>query len=408
MTMLEIEELGLRLARIDRHLIEVLALRIGKGSLSEAVAESKRQKVGAVFPIKRPEIEEQRLALVEHWAKKLGLDPNYAASVLNGIIAESCRIQAMYMYEHIHDKKRVDETDETAVWKFYRRELLRLTKAVASSYDENYATDFFGSEVYVEFEREKIAKAISDLSDNDLAIDLGCATGRQAISLASHFQRVVGYDISPAMLTQARAKKKTAGCQNVVFKKADLEIGIPEEDNSVSFVVMSLGTTSDIRNMAGLMSEIKRVLKSDGRFVLSFYNANSLLSKFDFLPWPVPLAAMIDNKRHCLEVHFKQELFFIYAQPRSVQEIESILFENQLLVDTTLTHPTVSSVLPTDILSTEIFGFYNGGIKDTRRIEGMPKVSENVEAKSSLINLDEILASSPLNLGAYLLVIGHK
>jgi SAM-dependent methyltransferase/chorismate mutase len=413
MSDLTISELSWRLSRIDHHMVRVLAMRVGKGSLSEAVAQAKRSdKKSAVFAIKNPKREEERLAMVETWAKRYGLDPNYAAAVLVGIIAESCKIQAMFMHDHQGDDPSLDLDNPEVVKQYYLDHLLQLTARIAPTYDEQYANDLFGSEAYIQFERGEIAKAIDGLEDTGLALDLGCATGQHALRLGKAFDKVVGYDISPDMLVQAEKAKKAAGANgNVSFNLSDLEFSLPEKDSSVSFVVMSLGTASDIRNLDGLLAEIRRILKPGGRFALSFYNSNSLLAQIGFCPWPVPLAAMVDQDRHCLEVHIGTELFEVYARSYSVAEVRAKLDEQGLSPDKVFTHPTVSSILPDDLFSTELFHDYDEGIKDTRRLGVTTKIHEKPDTtgvKNSLRQLDESLATSPLEQGAYILVIGGK
>jgi 2-polyprenyl-3-methyl-5-hydroxy-6-metoxy-1,4-benzoquinol methylase len=49
------------------------------------------------------------------------------------------------------------------------------------------------------------------------ALDFGCGIGRVTIPLAEHFDEVVGVDVAPAMLEQARSNSAAAGCENVQF-----------------------------------------------------------------------------------------------------------------------------------------------------------------------------------------------
>ncbi len=401
---INLKKLSHRLARVDRHLLATLAVRIGKASLSDLVAQAKRKTDGPVYPVLRKSVEDQRLALAEKWAGDLGLDPDYAATVIFGAISESCREQAMYMHQHLNDVN-LDEDDPEAVWQFQRSELLRLTEAVAEKYDQMNA-DFFGTTLYLKFEQGEIARTIDGLDDLGLALDLGCATGTKALMLGRHFQQVIGYDISPKMIQRAVNKSNHSG--NVSFKVADLEDGIPQADSSVSLALMNLGTASDIRQIDQLLVEIKRVLKPSGKFILSFYNADSLLSQLGFLPWPASLAAMVDSDKRCLEVHFEKKVFLIHARPYSVKEVEKLLKRHGLATEKTLTHPTVSAILPEGILFTEEFNAYGKIIKGSRCRSAKTKKTYNAKVKKSLDKLDKELATSSLNLGAYIIVVGGK
>jgi ubiquinone/menaquinone biosynthesis C-methylase UbiE len=51
-------------------------------------------------------------------------------------------------------------------------------------------------------------------------VDFGAGTGEVAIALAGHCRRVVGIEVSPAMLAVARAEAQAAGAANVEFVRA--------------------------------------------------------------------------------------------------------------------------------------------------------------------------------------------
>jgi SAM-dependent methyltransferase len=53
------------------------------------------------------------------------------------------------------------------------------------------------------------------------ALDHGCGVGRLTLPLAERFAAVVGLDISPSMLAEARANARRAGVSNVEFEPAD-------------------------------------------------------------------------------------------------------------------------------------------------------------------------------------------
>jgi 2-polyprenyl-3-methyl-5-hydroxy-6-metoxy-1,4-benzoquinol methylase len=49
------------------------------------------------------------------------------------------------------------------------------------------------------------------------ALDFGCGVGRVTIPLADHFGEVVGIDIAPTMIQQARSRAAATGQRNVAF-----------------------------------------------------------------------------------------------------------------------------------------------------------------------------------------------
>jgi chorismate mutase len=87
-----LEQLGVLLAKIDRHLIMTLKKRM---ELAHKVEEYKslEEKDPNKQTIIRPNVETERLQAFSKLAEKVGLSPDFARVILWAIIAESCRIQ---------------------------------------------------------------------------------------------------------------------------------------------------------------------------------------------------------------------------------------------------------------------------------------------------------------------------
>jgi SAM-dependent methyltransferase len=94
-------------------------------------------------------------------------------------------------------------------------------------------------------------------------LDAACGTGRQAAFLAKQGCKVIGVDLSTAMLNVARQKLK---------KKADLRLGdlyhLPLEVAEVDAAVCSLALTH-LPDLKAPMAELRRVLRPGGQLVLS-------------------------------------------------------------------------------------------------------------------------------------------
>lgn len=405
----KLRRIGHRLGRIDHHLLNVIAHRVGAGSLSEAVAAAKTEKMLLLGEkgtpgLKRKKVEAERLAQAQAWAEMASLDPDCARAILYAIISESCRTQVDYLHDHSND----DPTNQSG-GKYLRDQLLALTAAVCRTYDDRYAGNFLGTKTYLDFETGELGRLVAGLKDHNLALDLGCATGQRSFLLADSFECVIGYDVSPDMIGVANEKAQSEKYKdkNISFEVVDLEKGVPQKDNSVSLVLMSLGTGSDIKKFSKLLAEIHRVLRPGGAFLLSFYNADSLLSKLGFLPWPTSLAAMIEPERNCLEVRVGNKVFYIHAKPYSKVELEKLFAKQGLGIDQYLTHPVFSSVMPEDLFSDHFFDGYEPLGKEQSAVAAQLNVVAKKDALSAVAKLDEHLArSSGQNLGAYIIVTG--
>ncbi len=374
---LGLPKLGERIRAVDRHLVEVIAQR------KKLVLKVGEEKQGKGDHIVRTGIEDGRLEEAQTWARQKGLNPHFMHALLYMIIDESCKVQTEQLQDH-PELADLGNIDEETWYLSLKRNLLELTKAIAPEYDQKYDEGYFATHCYLDFERQQLARVIESLNHKEIAVDLGCATGRIALSLATDFERVIGYDLSPAMIEQARSKCDQQGLTNVDLEVADAEQAIPLADSSVSLVVMNLGTASDIRAIDKLMVEVDRILKPGGVAFLSFYNAEALFYRVGFLPWPTGLAAEINLQKHCLDVQIhideKTQSFSVYARAYRVGEVRKF-FSNLLSLEQFLTFPTICSILP-------------------------PYIFDDGDTRQTISELDERIADS--NLGAYIIAVARK
>ncbi len=390
---LDLTKIGDRLRIVDKFIFDVLSTRLSGGGLSDFVAENKRRaSKGGVYGKRRPEIEEARINLARKWSNDLGLNPNFASELMYSIISESCLVQDDYMMNKINEGiQLINELDEESREKYLRDNLLALTAAVADDYDNQYAQQFLATKLHAKFSKRVIFGLMSELKKRSLAIDLGCATGIVSYEIAPFFDKVIGYDISPHMIKMAQ-DKSTVETSHVEFIEKDLEDGFNLSSNSVSLAIMNMGTASDIKNIENVLKSLNHCLHPKGKFLLSFYNSESLLQCLGFLPWPMQIAARIDQDKHCLEVYHNSELYFIQAKARSVQNVSNLLDE-YFSIGNIYTYPTLASIIPQTVIESED---RNG-------------ITTQKEAATELIKqIDISLALSGINCGAYIIVTGSK
>jgi malonyl-CoA O-methyltransferase len=96
-------------------------------------------------------------------------------------------------------------------------------------------------------------------------VDLGCGTGRHAITLAAAGARVTAVDFSESMLASARAKP---GAADVRFVVHDLRRPLPFPEAAFDLVLCCL-VLEHIGDLDGFFREVARVCRLDGRAVLT-------------------------------------------------------------------------------------------------------------------------------------------
>jgi len=115
-----------------------------------------------------------------------------------------------------------------------------------------------------------IPVAFAGIKEGDTVLDLGSGAGNDAFvarSLTGPRGKVIGIDMTPAMIGLANRNKEKTGFGNVEFILADIE-NIPLPENSVDTVISNcvLNLVSDKKAAFG---EIFKVLKPGGHFCIS-------------------------------------------------------------------------------------------------------------------------------------------
>ncbi len=370
----KLKELGRKIDQVDRTLVSLIARRM---SISLQVEEDKRRRGEN---ISRPVVEIDRLDKICQLAERFNLNREFARAIFYFIIDESCKVQLIQLQENA-DLLSSEYIDDELWHTVLKEELLKLTEQCASTYDLQYTTGFYATKIHAHFEQALIAEACRQYPKDGLALDLGCATGRVALSLGHYFNRVEGYDISPHMIEIAQSKCTGVSADKFTFKVADLEEGIPVADNAASLVVMSLGFASDLQLLPKVVLDVCRVLTPGGTAMLSFYNAEALLYQWEFIPWPVALAAEMNRQRNCLEVHLRDgKVYSVYARPYTVDQVHGLM-PRGLPITKVTTHPTICSILPDTLFADD-------------------RVNE------SIATIDGKLADG--NMGAYITVVARK
>ena len=107
------------------------------------------------------------------------------------------------------------------------------------------------------------------LSPNEIVADLGAGVGYLSIPLADAGVKVIALDIQEEMLDSLR--QRDGDSDRITPVKAELPT-IPLPDSSLDRVVM-LNVFHEVNDKGKLASEIRRVLRSDGRLTIVDWQA---------------------------------------------------------------------------------------------------------------------------------------
>lgn len=133
--------------------------------------------------------------------------------------------------------------------------------AIAESFDATRGTPW---EVVVDF--------VSTLSVSDVVADIGCGNGRHLILCVDKCNTVIGLDISKNLLKITKSKIEGRKVR-VVFIHGNL-VNIPIQGNSLDSVlyIAALHNIKGGTNRIQSLNEVKRILKNDGRALISVWS----------------------------------------------------------------------------------------------------------------------------------------
>jgi arsenite methyltransferase len=112
--------------------------------------------------------------------------------------------------------------------------------------------------------------AFASLAAGETVVDLGSGAGNDAFIAARAVGaegRVIGVDMTPEMIAKGNSNAAKLGAKNVEFRLGEIE-ALPIADASVD-VVISNCVLNLVPDKKRAFSEIRRILKPGGRFIVS-------------------------------------------------------------------------------------------------------------------------------------------
>ena len=157
--------------------------------------------------------------------------------------------------------------------------------------------------------------AIANLKEGETVLDLGCGAGFDVFLAARKVGengKVIGIDMTEAMIAKAKNNAQKNGVDNVEFMLGEIE-DLPLADNSIDVIISNC-----VINLSPakekVFAEAKRVLKSGGRLAIS-----DILKEKEF---PAEIMANLDNYSSCVTGSIEKESLLSILEELEFKNIE--------------------------------------------------------------------------------------
>lgn len=151
--------------------------------------------------------------------------------------------------------------------------------------------DFFGSDYLIRYlhpETEAQVEAIDKILHVRKAgriLDVACGAGRHSIGLAKRGYRVTGYDLSTALLAEARKAARVAGVKPTFVHGDMRRLGYTSAFDAAISMFTSFGYFDRPEDDRQVLRGIVRALRPRGKFLMELFNREGLVSTLPNQSW---------------------------------------------------------------------------------------------------------------------------
>ena len=147
-------------------------------------------------------------------------------------------------------------------------------------------------------------------------VEIGCGTGIHLFELTDEFDSLIGTDISPNMIREAEKKREYHPAKTRIRLFVDPAEKLSTLSDACVDTVLCIGTLEHIPRKSTVLSQVYRVLKSNGAFICLTPNGSYL--------WYTYLAPLLDyNTRHLSsDVFLNREELLNHINRAGLEEID--------------------------------------------------------------------------------------
>ncbi len=161
-------------------------------------------------------------------------------------------------------------------------------KAPRPWYEQFFGPDYLALYVHRETEAEVDAiEKILHLRKGAKILDVACGAGRHAVALAMRGYNLTGYDLSEALLREARTAARRAGAKASFIRGDMRRLPYSATFDAAISMFTSFGYFERAEEDHKVLAGIARSLKPRGKFLMELFNRDSLVATLPQQGWRI-------------------------------------------------------------------------------------------------------------------------
>lgn len=129
------------------------------------------------------------------------------------------------------------------------------------------------SKSYLQLFKQERNYLRKNITSNQKVLDIGCGDGRNILSIADITETITGVDIDPKAVEDT--KQNTVQYSKIKIMRGNVT-RLPFRDKSFDVAIFSMTLVNLDDKKVKALSEMKRIIKNEGKIIISVYSENAL------------------------------------------------------------------------------------------------------------------------------------
>lgn len=231
---------------------------------------------------------------------------------------------------------------------------LEASRLLSTDYDA-YLSYKGATRSYLYLEEQLILNQIQTIPETrrQVALDLGCGTGRATQMLSQYFSETMAVDISSEMLMLAKEKRYVNRTHFIQYNFNHSIDSLISTEKNYDLICASFGVGSCIEKLTHFLDALLPKVNAHTPIILSLYNKN--YHPIHTTHQSFPFSSLLDAKENAVWIHHAEKQVKINIKTYSVDELTHLLSRYSFSYQQYYFLPTLSGLIQSDLLSDNVF-----------------------------------------------------